>query len=103
LADWAHAGVQSVDVVCPGFAADCLETLEEIALENREVFLDAGGARYRYLPALNDAPAHIEALAELIGLHAAGWPEFAAVYDPEAIAAERIARQERALALGATA
>lgn len=103
LADWAHAGVQSVDVVCPGFAADCLETLEEIALENREVFLDAGGARYRYLPALNEAPAHIEALAELIGVHAAGWPEFTAGYDPEAIAAERIARRERALALGATA
>lgn len=103
LADWARAGVQSVDVVCPGFAADCLETLEEIALENRQIFLNAGGAQYRYLSALNDAPAHIEALIDLIGRHATGWPEFAADYDPEAVVAARAARRERALALGATA
>lgn len=103
LADWARAGVKSVDVVCPGFAADCLETLEEIALENRQVFLDAGGVRYRYLPALNDAPIHIKALADLIGRHAAGWPEFAADYDPVAVAAERAIRRERALAQGAAA
>ncbi len=103
LTDWARAGVKSVDVVCPGFAADCLETLEEIALENRQVFLDAGGAHYRYLPALNDAPVHIEALVDLIGRHAAGWPEFATDYDPAAVAAERAIRRERALAQGATA
>ena len=66
LAEWAKAGVKSVDVICPGFAADCLETLEEIAIENRQAFLDAGGERYRYIPALNDAPAHIDALADLI-------------------------------------
>jgi ferrochelatase len=103
LADWARAGVRSVDVICPGFAADCLETLEEIALENRQVFLDAGGERYRYLPALNDAPAHIAALAGLIGRHASGWPEFATAYDPEAVAADCAARRDRALALGAVA
>ena len=103
LAHWAKAGVKSVDVVCPGFAADCLETLEEIALENRQVFLDAGGEHYRYLPALNDDPAHIAVLAELIGRHATGWPEFAADYNADALAAERAAARDRALALGATA
>ena len=59
-------GVKSVDILCPGFAADCLETLEEIAVENRNIFLAAGGERYRYIPALNDTDAHIEALAELL-------------------------------------
>ncbi|MDG4555138.1 MAG: ferrochelatase [Candidatus Competibacter sp.] len=103
LAAWARAGVKRADVVCPGFAADCLETLEEIALENREAFLSAGGEHYRYIPALNDAPAHIEALARLIVRHAAGWPEFDAGYDPTAAAVERTARQARARALGASA
>lgn len=103
LADWARAGVRSVDVICPGFAADCLETLEEIALENRQIFLDAGGKHYRYLPALNDDPAHIAVLAGLIGRHASGWPEFAADYDAAALAAERAAARDRALVLGAVA
>ena len=103
LADWAKAGVKTVDVVCPGFAADCLETLEEIAIENRRTFLEAGGERYRYLPALNDAPAHIDALANLIGRHAAGWPEFDAARDAGAIAAERAACRDRASAKGAAA
>jgi ferrochelatase len=103
LADWAKSGVTSVDVACPGFAADCLETLEEIAIENRQAFLEAGGERYRYLPALNDDPAHIEALVDLIGRHAAGWPEFAADYDANTLAADRAATRDRALALGAAA
>lgn len=103
LADWAKAGVKTVDVVCPGFAADCLETLEEIAIENRQVFLAAGGERYRYIPALNDAPTHIGALVDLIGRHATGWPEFDAALDPSAVAAERAACRDRASAMGATA
>ena len=103
LADWAKAGVRSVDVVCPGFAADCLETLEEIALENRQIFLNAGGERYRYLPALNDDPAHIAALVELIDRQVAGWPEFAPAVDAGRAAAERAAARQRALALGAPA
>ncbi len=103
LTTWAKAGIKSVDVACPGFAADCLETLEEIAIENRRLFLAAGGERYRYLPALNDDPAHIAALIALIGRHAAGWPEFAVDYDAATLAAERAAARQRALALGATA
>ncbi|MFZ1640904.1 MAG: ferrochelatase [Candidatus Contendobacter sp.] len=101
LADWAKAGIKSVDVACPGFAADCLETLEEIALENRQTFLDAGGEHYRYLPALNDDPAHIAVLAELIDRHTAGWPEFAPDYDADALAAECALTRQRALTLGA--
>jgi ferrochelatase len=65
-------GVRAVDILCPGFSADCLETLEEIAHANRELFLEAGGERFRYVPCLNDSPAHIELLAGLVREHAAG-------------------------------
>ncbi|MBK8182237.1 MAG: ferrochelatase [Candidatus Competibacteraceae bacterium] len=102
LTDWAKTGIKNVDVVCPGFAADCLETLEEIAIENRRIFLGAGGEHYRYIPALNDAPSHIQALAKLIGRHAAGWPEFSATYAADVYASERAASRERARAMGAT-
>ena len=66
LEEWGGAGVRSVQVVCPGFAADCLETLEEIDAENREIFLHAGGESFAYIPALNARPAHIDALATII-------------------------------------
>lgn len=59
-------GIRRVDVVCPGFAVDCLETLEEIGMANREVFLQAGGTDYRLIPALNASPGHARALAEII-------------------------------------
>ena len=59
----AGQGVARVDVVCPGFAVDCLETLEEIAVENAGLFREAGGAELRYIPCLNAAPAHAHALA----------------------------------------
>ncbi len=61
--------VASVDVICPAFAADCLETLEEIAIENREIFQHAGGGEFRYIPCLNAGAAHIELLAQLIADH----------------------------------
>lgn len=101
LTEWARTGVKRVAVVCPGFAADCLETLEEIALENRRTFLEAGGEHYRYIPALNAASNHLAALTALIHRHAAGWPEFSPDYDPGAVAAEAAARCRRARALGA--
>jgi len=75
LAQLAREGVNDIAVVCPGFAADCLETLEEIAIQNRDVFLGAGGERYRYIPALNDRDDHIRMLAGLVHRHAAGWVE----------------------------
>lgn len=73
LVELARAGVRSVDVVCPGFVADCLETLEEIAIEARKAFLDAGGLDFGYVPALNDTPAFIEALASLVERNLQGW------------------------------
>lgn len=66
LLSWARAGVGSVDVVCPGFTADCLETLEEIAQEARDEFLKAGGTQFRYIPVMNDMPAWQDALVDLI-------------------------------------
>ncbi len=66
LKAWAAEGVKSVDVICPGFTTDCLETLEEIGAENRDYFLAAGGERYSYIPALNDDATHIDALAQIV-------------------------------------
>ncbi len=58
-------GLRRLDVACPGFAVDCLETLEEIAMFNAEAFRSAGGGAFRYIPCLNDAPAHAQALAAI--------------------------------------
>ena len=66
LKQLASQGIKTVDVICPGFAADCLETLEEIALRYAESFRAAGGRELRYIPALNERPAHIRALADLV-------------------------------------
>lgn len=66
LQDWAKQGVQHVQVISPAFSADCLETLEELAVENKHLFLAAGGQRYDYIPALNSNPAHIALLANLV-------------------------------------
>jgi protoporphyrin/coproporphyrin ferrochelatase len=94
----AQRGVKKLQVVCPGFVADCLETLEEIAIEGRHDFLAAGGISYDYIPCLNDSPAWIQALVGLVEQHTAGWPVRAEQQaSREALAAQR----ERALALGA--
>lgn len=69
----ARSGVDELTVVCPGFAVDCLETIEEIGVENRAAFLAAGGRSFRYQPALNARPAHARFLADLIGQHVRGW------------------------------
>jgi ferrochelatase len=66
LKQWGTASVKYVQVICPGFPTDCLETLEEIAVENREIFVSAGGGEYSYIPALNSSPEHIQTLAEII-------------------------------------
>jgi len=66
LKRWGREGVKTVQVICPGFSADCLETIEEIGIENRDYFLEAGGKAYHYIPSLNDQPAHIAFLADLI-------------------------------------
>lgn len=66
-------GIRSVTVVTPGFAVDCLETLEEIDIDDRKRFMEAGGERFEYVPALNARETHARALAELIARHCAGW------------------------------
>ncbi len=67
-------GVERVDVMCPGFTSDCIETLEEIAMEGRQAFLAGGGNHFHYIPCLNAAPAWISALADIAEQHLAGWP-----------------------------
>ncbi len=74
LLDLARQGVHSVDVVCPGFVSDCLETLEEINIEAREGFISAGGTDFRYIDCLNEAPGWIGALADLCQRQMGGWP-----------------------------
>jgi ferrochelatase len=88
----AKQGVKSVQVMCPGFSADCLETLEEVAMENRDIFLEAGGERYEYIPCLNDEPDHIAMLARLAEQHMQGWGP--GLDDPALT-------RERAMAMGA--
>ena len=94
----ARQGTQRVDVVCPGFTSDCLETLEEIAMECRDAFLAAGGREFRYIPCLNDETDWIAALGHIAQQHLGGWPTQAA---PDAAALE--AQKQRAMALGAAA
>ncbi len=66
LEEWAKDGIKSVDIVCPAFSADCLETLEEIAEENKQIFLKHGGEQFRYISALNNNPQHIEMMEQII-------------------------------------
>ena len=93
----AGRGVARVDVVCPGFPADCLETLEEIAIEGSRSFLAAGGKAFHYIPCLNDDTSWIGALGAIAERHLAGWPT------QEAPAADILAAsREAAMAKGAT-
>jgi len=73
LEQLAASGTKNVQIVCPGFSSDCLETLEEIAMENRHVFLAAGGEEYRYIPCLNDSGEHIQMMAQLTRRYLGGW------------------------------
>ena len=69
----ARKGLRQLDVICPGFSADCIETLEEINGEIREAFAHAGGETFTYIPCLNDEDAHISALMELVEENLLGW------------------------------
>ena len=97
LREMGAAGVKRVDVICPGFTSDCLETLEEIAMEGRAAFLETGGTEFHYIPCLNDSAPWITALADVAIQHMAGWPTQGAP-DGERLEASR----QAALALGAT-
>jgi len=89
-----EAGSKHVQIVSPGFAADCLETLEELEVQNKAFFLGAGGEKFHYIPALNADPAHIDALFDLVQQHTRDWP-LPALED-----AERRATLQRAQRLG---
>jgi len=91
----AKSGVKSVDVMCPGFTGDCLETLEEISMEARHAFEEAGGEAFNYIPCLNDSPAWLAALADLTVKHLSGWP-----VNAMPTADELAASRARAMALG---
>lgn len=94
-----RAGTGHVQVVCPGFAVDCLETLDEIGVENRELFEHAGGGKFSYIPALNAEPDHARVLTELCWRHGQGWPEFGKQTNPDLQQLrERVERADRAAA-----
>ncbi len=93
VAELGKQGIGRLDVVCPGFSTDCLETLEEIAMQNAELFVESGGESLHYIPALNARDDHIRFLAGLIEKHVGGWPQ-TYVDDP--------ASGQRALAMGAS-
>ncbi len=92
-------GTERVDMICPGFVADCLETLEEIAVENRDAFIGAGGKQFHYSPCLNERDDWIRALCHIVGENLQGWA--ASERDAPAAQAEGVKARERALALGA--
>jgi len=99
LMDYAAKGPKQVTLVCPGFATDCLETLEEIAMQNREAFLAHGGEVFDYVPCLNSSAPHVALFEQLVLRHAQGWPEFDGRDDAALLAESR----RRALAMGAPA
>lgn len=68
LKSLAESGVRHVQVACPGFAVDCLETLEEIAMQNAELFQESGGEKLEYIPALNDSESHVRVMREIVGV-----------------------------------
>lgn len=98
LTELGRAKTGRVDVVCPGFVADCLETLEEIALEGRDTFKAAGGGEFHYIPALNFESPWINALTDMVLENLQGWLQ---PWNPERAQVEQADSRARALQLGA--
>ncbi|SFM86601.1 ferrochelatase [Rugamonas rubra] len=103
LQQLARDGVKRVDVICPGFTSDCLETLEEIAMEARHDFEAAGGEVFHYIPCLNESPDWIAGLAEIAEQHMIGWPTMMTPAQREAVKKDAELGREAALRLGASA
>ncbi|MGZ8289588.1 MAG: ferrochelatase [Telluria sp.] len=97
----AREGVGRIDVICPGFTSDCLETLEEIAMEVKQDFMTAGGKEFNYIPCLNESPAWITALAEITEQHIIGWPTMLSPAQLEARRKDADAGRKEALSMGA--
>ena len=95
LSELPGQGVRHVQVLCPGFSIDCLETLEEIAMTNRTRFLTAGGEQFEYIPCLNAGADHVGAIADLILRHGQGWPELDPTWDGARAAALRATSRSR--------
>lgn len=98
----ARDGIERVDVVCPGFTSDCLETLEEIAIEARQEFIGAGGKEFNYIPCVNESPAWIAAMADLAEQHMQGWPTKLTPAQRDGQAREAELAKTMAARLGAT-
>lgn len=97
LIQWAKDGVKHVQVISPGFAVDCLETLEEVAMQNRDFFLEHGGERYEYIPALNADSDHVQLMMDLVARARHGFAGTVENEEPQ-----RQQRRERARQLGAS-
>ena len=97
----AKEGLQRVDVMCPGFTSDCLETLEEISLEAKQEFLTAGGKEFHYIPCVNESPSWIAALAVITAKHLQGWPTRLSAAERAAVDEDRAAAAASAKAMGA--
>ena len=101
LASWGREKLGDIDAICPGFAADCLETLEEVALRYGELYHESGGGKLRYIPALNASPEHAAVLAGLVREHVGGWPEASQPKLAEESTTTLAATLRRAMQLGA--
>jgi ferrochelatase len=99
----ARDGVRRVDVICPGFTSDCLETLEEISLEVKAEFEGAGGREFHYIPCLNESPGWIAGMAEIAEQHLIGWPTMMSPSQREAEKRDAQIGGEQALRMGAPA
>jgi protoporphyrin/coproporphyrin ferrochelatase len=98
LRQLGKTGVKRVDVVCPAFVSDCIETLEEIAMEGRNAFISEGGQEFHYIPCLNDRPQWMSALTQLCEQHMQGWPT---LRNEQPLEGDLLRTQERAKAIGA--
>jgi len=101
LADYGRQGLRRVDVICPGFVADCLETLEEIGIEGKGIFLGAGGKEFHLLPCLNERDDWIRSFASIAREHLANWVSES--WDPQLAKATAEDSRRRALGTGAGA
>ena len=101
LEQLANQGVSSIDVFCPGFSADCVETLEEIDILNRDIYTQAGGKQFQYIPALNAEELHIGAIVDIALRNMQGWEQFTTDYDEQKQHRQKIESQKLAKQIGA--
>jgi ferrochelatase len=98
----AKDGVKRVDLICPGFTSDCLETLEEISMEARHDFMQAGGQEFHYIACLNEAPSWIAGMAQIAEQNLVGWPTLMTSAQKDVAKQDAEIGRQNALKLGAT-